>query len=149
MHVLAPNQVVEKYPYSIGELRRDNPHTSFPRNPNNAVLAELNVFPVQPTDYPQVDYTKNVSEGTPVLQDGEWVQAWNITDATAKELAERAEHQATQVRDERNQKLADSDWTQIADTPVDKQAWADYRQALRNVPQQEGFPWSVTWPERP
>jgi hypothetical protein len=53
------------------------------------------------------------------------------------------------ARAERNARLAASDWTQVADAPVDKQAWVDYRQALREVPQQEGFPWSVEWPEQP
>jgi hypothetical protein len=45
--------------------------------------------------------------------------------------------------------LTDSDWTQVADAPVDKNAWAVYRQALREVPQQPGFPFSVVWPEAP
>ena len=49
----------------------------------------------------------------------------------------------------RNFLLSASDWTQVADAPVDKQAWAEYRQALRDVPQQSGFPESVTWPTPP
>jgi hypothetical protein len=53
------------------------------------------------------------------------------------------------VRAERDAKLKESDWTQLSDAPVDKEAWAVYRQALRDVPQQEGFPHSVTWPEQP
>ena len=39
-----------------------------------------------------------------------------------------------QMRTKRNALLASSDWTQVADAPVDKQAWADYRQALRDFP---------------
>lgn len=45
--------------------------------------------------------------------------------------------------------LAASDWTQVADAPVDAAAWAAYRQALRDVPQQAGFPDNITWPEEP
>jgi hypothetical protein len=59
------------------------------------------------------------------------------------------EAKSNEIRAERNARLAASDWTQVADAPVDKQAWADYRQALREVPQQEGFPWDVQWPEQP
>jgi hypothetical protein len=147
MHILAPNQTIEKYPYSIGELRRDQPHTSFPRNPDDALLASWNVFPVQPTDYPQVDHTKNVTEGTPALQDGKWVQVWNITDATAEEIAERTEQQADSVRAERNAKLSASDWTQAKDIPENiATKWAAYRQQLRDVCIQPGFPWNVQWP---
>jgi hypothetical protein len=45
--------------------------------------------------------------------------------------------------------LAASDWTQVADTPVDRAAWATYRQALRDVPDQTGFPDAVAWPVAP
>jgi hypothetical protein len=61
--------------------------------------------------------------------------------------------QAKSVRTSRGEKLKDSDWTQVADAlldaPVDKAAWATYRQALRDVTGQEGFPWTITWPEQP
>lgn len=54
-----------------------------------------------------------------------------------------------QARKERNRLLAASDWTQIADAPVDHAAWAVYRQALRDVPEQAGFPENVIWPTKP
>ncbi len=60
-----------------------------------------------------------------------------------------AEEMAGRVRAERDQRLAASDWTQVADTPVDRTKWAAYRQALRNVPEQDGFPLSVVWPTSP
>jgi len=53
------------------------------------------------------------------------------------------------VRLQRDGLLKRSDWTQVADAPVDQSAWATYRQALRDVPQQEGFPSDVLWPEPP
>jgi len=53
------------------------------------------------------------------------------------------------VRDKRNKLLITSDWTQVADAPVDKEAWATYRQALRDVTDQEGFPHVITWPDAP
>lgn len=57
---------------------------------------------------------------------------------------------AAEVRQERNTKLAATDWTQTADAPQTlKDSYAPYRQALRDVPTQEGFPWTVTWPDAP
>jgi hypothetical protein len=53
------------------------------------------------------------------------------------------------VRSVRDKKLADSDWTQVADAPVDKAVWATYRQALRDITAQSGFPWTITWPDAP
>ena len=56
---------------------------------------------------------------------------------------------ATEVRAQRDQLLTDSDWTQMPDAPVDQAAWATYRQALRDIPQQAGFPTDITWPTKP
>lgn len=57
---------------------------------------------------------------------------------------------AVEVRAERNKKLAATDWTQTADVPqAVKDSYVSYRQALRDVPTQSGFPWTVTWPDAP
>lgn len=65
------------------------------------------------------------------------------------EAPERELQRAASVRADRNKRLKDSDWTQVADAPVDQAAWATYRQALRDVPAQAGFPWEVQWPTQP
>jgi hypothetical protein len=58
--------------------------------------------------------------------------------------------QAREVRAERNRLLRDTDWTVLPDAPVsDAQAWQGYRQSLRDVPQQDGFPTEVVWPVAP
>lgn len=57
---------------------------------------------------------------------------------------------AESVRAERDRLLAASDWTQLPDVPEATRAvWAVYRQALRDIPQQEGFPHFVVWPSKP
>ena len=48
----------------------------------------------------------------------------------------------------RNKKLLDSDWTQLPDAPVDKEAWAEYRQKLRDLPKTTDT-LNVVWPDRP
>ena len=53
------------------------------------------------------------------------------------------------LRSRRNILLFETDWTQIADAPVDKAAWALYRQALRDITTQSGFPHDVNWPTKP
>jgi len=63
---------------------------------------------------------------------------------------ERAlEQEAEEVRTQRDALLSQSDWTQVPDAPVDQAAWAEYRQALRDVPQQAGFPTEIAWPVKP
>ena len=88
-------------------------------------------------------YTKYVLG--PVFTDGETTAA---EQEAAYKAAKDAE-QATNVRNSRTQMLKDSDWTQLADSTVDKTAWATYRTALRDVPIQAGFPWTITWPDAP
>ena len=69
---------------------------------------------------------------------------------TAEQIeAERLEQAAETARNQRDSLLKESDWTQVPDAPVDQQAWAEYRQALRDVPQQSGFPTDINWPTKP
>jgi hypothetical protein len=150
MYILAPNQIAEIFPYSIGNLRRDNPNTSFPRNPSDAVLADWNVFPVVEQSPPEYNpANQNLNQLNPTLVEGEWLQTWQVTAASADEIAERLQNKEAEVRQQRNELLSACDWTQLPDSPADHEAWATYRQELRDVTSQEGFPWDVTWPEAP
>jgi hypothetical protein len=81
----------------------------------------------------------------PIFVDGE-------TTAVEQESAYKARkdaEQAANVRNQRTERLKDCDWTQIADSTADKTAWATYRQALRDITAQSGFPWTITWPDAP
>lgn len=60
-----------------------------------------------------------------------------------------AEIQAEQIRAERDRLIAACDWAMMPDAPTDKEAWAAYRQALRDVPQQSLFPFDPVWPSAP
>jgi Phage tail assembly chaperone protein len=58
--------------------------------------------------------------------------------------------QTTLVLSERNRLLKDSDWTQLVDVPLDnKSAWSIYRQSLRDITSQSGYPVNVIWPTKP
>jgi hypothetical protein len=87
--------------------------------------------------------------------DGKWYTKYTLgpvfTDAEeeAAYKARKDAEQAVNVRTSRNDLLTKCDWTQIADSTADKPTWATYRQALRDVTVQDGFPWNVTWPQEP
>lgn len=146
MHIKLTNGVPAQY--NPEQIRRENPGTSFPAVLADTTLAEFDVYPCQETTQPAYDYTKNVVETFEQVS-GQWKQVWVVAGASAEEIAERTNNQAYDIRAERNQKLAASDWTQVADSPVDKPAWATYRQALRDISDQAGFPWEVVWPQEP
>lgn len=142
------NGQAQKYPYTLGMLRKDNPNVSFPKNISDETLAQFGVVRVSPKEKPAYDHTKNVSV-TVEQVNGSWVEKWVSTNLSAEEIAERVANESANVRAERDELLSACDWTQIADAPVDASAWATYRQALRDVPSQNGFPWDVVWPEKP
>jgi hypothetical protein len=97
--------------------------------------------------------------------DGKWYTKWNlgpsffqtedaegnVTTAAQNEAAYKAAkdvEQAKSVRTTRDTKLSETDWRFRSDmTP--SQAWKDYCQALRDVPSQAGFPWTIEWPTQP
>lgn len=97
----------------------------------------------QPTRY-QVGFADGVEQ-----IDGQWFTKYSVANMDADAIAAKDAEQAKAIRDQRNTKLTESDWTQVADAPVDKEAWATYRQALRDITTQTGFPWEITWPDAP
>ena len=90
-YALVINGAVARYPYSLATLRADNPQVSFPRELDDAKLAEWGVLAVQPTAKPSYNEAKNIVEGTPALNGGAWVQTWAEVDASAEEIAARQE----------------------------------------------------------
>jgi len=88
-----------------------------------------------------LDFLPNLVEAT------EGGIGWSYADGifTAPVIAFTAE----EIRSLRDAKLTKSDWTQVLDAPVDQAAWATYRQELRDVPAQAGFPNAVEWPTSP
>jgi hypothetical protein len=88
----------------------------------------------------------------PVFTDTPATEGQPAKTAAENETAYKAmkdAEQAASVRSQRTQLLKDCDWTQIADSTADKTAWATYRQALRDITGQAGFPWTITWPNDP
>lgn len=87
IYVLAPGGVVQKYPYNAVDLRTDNPGTSFPAEPTDAMLAEWSVFPVTTTTPPAYDTTtQKLTEELPADIGGTWTQVWAVYPLTNEEL---------------------------------------------------------------
>jgi hypothetical protein len=80
---------------------------------------------------------------------GKWYTKYSVADMNQEAKDALDTTQAEGMRKQRNEKLSECDWTQVDDAPVDKAAWATYRQALRDVTNQAEFPWTITWPSKP
>ena len=139
---------VEKYPYSVGLLRKENPNTSFPKKVSVNDMAAFNVHPVTEVTPTLGDDQKLVKTWTPTLVGGEWVLAHQAVDLTEDEIDDAVARMAAEVRKERNQRLSATDFYALTDVTLSAEMTA-YRQALRDVPEQDGFPNDINWPEKP
>lgn len=150
MYVKVKNQAVEKFPYSINNFRRDHKNISFPSLISDEILRQYGVYKVIEVDQPSHDHaTQYIREANPEFINGTWTQKWEIVERTADEIVAYQTSYADTQRITRNRLLEQSDFSQLPDAPVNAAVWATYRQALRDVPSQEGFPWNVTWPSKP
>ena len=128
----------EPKPYSFAAFRAANKHTVYGVTISNRHLNAQDVYRVRTLPMPTEVGKKAVVQALPTLVGTEWVLDWDLVALSAEE--------ARALRDDL---LASTDWTQVADAPVDQAAWATYRQALRDIPAQADFPNTVAWPTKP
>jgi hypothetical protein len=122
------------------------PNVSFPANgPTDQWLSTHGIFKV--SVFKPHTATEKLVTCEPYT-DGLFAYTVRVENKTSEEISAETASKAAQVRAQRDRLLSDSDWTQVADAPVDKEAWATYRQALRDLPNQAGFP-NVEFPKNP
>lgn len=135
------------FPYNLSRLKKDFPSTSFSEPIDTAVLNQYGVHRVVPLNRPKdPDNVHYYTVGTP-YQDSD--ETWVVGFIQNQRLQADAE---ASIREKREKLLVASDWTQMPDSPLSgekKTEWATYRQSLRDVSSQEGFPYNVTWPTKP
>ena len=144
------------------EFRNLNANTSFPSIITEDILADFDAAPVLEGEQatPTTPYQYSFRDGVKKVK-GKYFTKYSlgpvfVDNETQTALEQESEYKAliddqqgTSVRNTRNQLLKDSDWTQVLDVPVDKDAWAIYRQELRDITSQEGFPFTIVWPVQP
>lgn len=92
MHALIQDGAVARYPYTLTDLRKDNPNTSFPTAMSDEQLAAFGVLRVYNTPIPEHDAVLETPEElSPVFnaQDARWQQQWDIREATQEEVNSR------------------------------------------------------------
>jgi hypothetical protein len=143
MLVKVENGVVAGYPYTVQQLRREHPTTSFPVPFPKELLELYGLFSVDELSAPDVDRTVHElrRKEKPHWSEGRWVLDWDVHQKPLEEAS-------AAIRALRDDKLRQTDWTANSDV-VMSEGMRTYRQALRDVPQQEGFPYSVVWPNVP
>lgn len=147
---------VDRYPYSIDQLKSDNPNRAFSNNIPEEVLNGLGAYTVTHAPTPSYDnMTQRIeTSNLPVLVNGVWTITRTVVDLTDEQKTERVASVASYVRSMRNNMLESKvdkiNAVRWAAMTADEQAsWTTYRQALLDITTQAGFPSSVTWPTAP
>lgn len=141
MFVKLTNGNASKYPYTLGDLRRDNPQTSFPKQVPTTTLEAYGVYPVQQMNPPAFDNKTHQRVESVQQVNGVWTQHWEVSPLPYEQACER-------VRIHRDNLLRQTDWMALSDVAMAPNM-ATYRQALRDITAQQGFPHSVEWPVKP
>ena len=131
----------------VAHYKQMFPNTSFPASgPSDEFLASAGAYKV--SMFLEHDRaTQKLVPCNPVIN-GSFAYVVEVVEKTAEEIAADVASKAVNVRAARDRALSASDWTQVADAPVDKESWATYRQALRDLPEAEGWP-DVNLPTAP
>jgi hypothetical protein len=135
-----------------GEIRQAHPNTSFPKTWSPELVNELGLDPVFDTPQPTTTRYQTASHDGVEQIDGKWCWKWKITEMDAEQKAALDAQQAAAVRSTRDARLAETDWVVIKNLELNQNIpgiWEVYRQNLRDIPTQAGFPWDITWPTKP
>ena len=149
MYVLIESGSVSKYPYSISELKKDNPNDTFVYPYTN--LSAYGVYEVEQVETPTYNYqTHHATEDTPALIEGVWTQVWKVEEKTEEDKTKHRENESTLQREIRNDVIKGTDWWAVSDrTMTDEQK--KYRQDLRDLPTHANWPYleNEDWPTKP
>lgn len=130
--------------YSLAQFQRENPNISV----SVEGLAQFGIYPFVQGQAPTFDSTTQTPKLTEFkLVDGKWRRDWYVEDAPEGVVAANVRHNRDQLLTQDVDIINAVRWNAMSEE--ERQAWTDYRQALLNVPQQEGFPMNVTWPTKP
>ena len=138
---------------SQGEVRSMYPNTSFPSQWTPALVEELGLDPVFESPTPTTTrYQTAYKDGVEQDAQGRWLWKWSISEMDDETKAAKDAEAAKAVRASRDGKLAECDWVVIKNLELNQNipgVWEVYRQGLRDVPAQAGFPYDITWPTKP
>lgn len=152
MFVKAANNQVEKFPYTVGDLRRDNPNTAFPKTIPLETMSAFGMYPVSYEDAPEYDkLTQRVENASqPILVEGSWVLPRNIVALTQDQVDGIAATAANRNRKKRNDLLSKTDFYALTDVTLSAEM-TSYRQQLRDITTHASWPHLTDddWPVKP
>ena len=141
MYAKIINNTVEKYPYSLGELRLDHPNVSFPDLDQIPLdqfpdLSDFGYVFVYPSPHPEINDQQEIFEGQPVYENGKWIEVWNVRQKTNIVVNQGQFPNLQIIQNMAKQLLLESDYLDLPNTSSKIQNIDEviaYRDALRII----------------
>jgi hypothetical protein len=152
MYVHAPKGIAAEWFANSADLIVAFPQYSININPLPEELTQYEIYPVERVEVPLASDTQHIVRELPEFVDGVWRDRLVLKDFTPEEIEQFTPNKVAQLKLERSRQLYETDWTQVPDNPLppaDREAWRVFREELRNLTSQTGFPWNIVWPTPP
>lgn len=146
MYIKIENNQIK--PYSLFQLRKDNPNTSFPKNLSLELLESYGVYECKQEVRPEYDPLTQAAESSGIFyENNQYVQKWQVSQLNQSIAESNIRNRRDNILAEEIDKINGIWWEQMSEEK--KQQWRDYRQNLLDIPQQSGFPFNTIWPIKP
>ncbi len=132
------------------EIRRAvGPRIGLPANLTDSVLADQGFEPVTDPGKPETTHTEKLVEDPPAKVGGVWTRQWRKVAASPAEIDAATVAKTTEMMAERDRRIQAFFWAELLTPTVNAGQYRLHLDALRDVPAQPGFPWTVDWPVKP
>ena len=152
MYVKIVDSAIDTYPYTLEQLRKDNPSVSFPKVMSDNLLESYGIYIVTQLNTPSINkrtqkYTANAA---PTLVDGAWTIGWTTSNKSSDEISVYDNEEAAMNRNIRDNLLYVTDYYGNSDVTMPDNV-KTYRQALRDIPTHSNWPslQDSDWPTKP
>ena len=146
MYIKLQNNEIK--PYSLFQLRKDNPNTSFPKTIPSEILESYGVYKCKLDSRPEYNFLTEIIQSSGIFyENNEYIQKWQVSQLDQTTAEANIRNKRDSLIEEEIDKINGIWWEQMDETK--KQEWIDYRQNLLDIPQQTGFPYNVNWPNKP
>jgi len=152
MYVKIVDNAIDRYPYTLEQLRKDNPSVSFPKVMSDNLLESYGIYIVTQLNTPSINKRtqKYTADAAPTLVDGAWTIGWTTSNKSSDEISVYDNVEAATNRSTRNNLLYETDYYGNSDVTMPDNV-KTYRQALRDLPTHSNWPnlQDSDWPTKP
>ena len=151
-YVCVENDTLVQWDILLYQLQEWYPESGIVQGWPGGIVDGKTYVQIATMEPPQYQFDETLVQKPPVLLNGVWTQQWEVAKLSSEIVSQKTYALVTGIKNSRNANLRTSDWTMLSDAPLsteEREQWRIYRQALRDITLQEGYPFTVVWPQEP